>query len=274
MRMAFKPAPLPNSEIERAADVASLGVMRVDQTSIYLDYVSLAAELTDCPMSFINLLDQSSQWSLCGLGLPQQIFDQFREIPRDQSICQYAILSKEPTIINDLENDVIFSEHPIVIEEPHIRFYAGFPLVSKKGNVLGTLCLMDLEPRTIDKALIPAIQKLARRVVFQLEFAREKNRSDFEFFVDLLRTCKVNLGNLSLNELLFGLEHAEDQNLKDLSSEISEELVRLGFIKFIDGDPCLCDEFLLVRDKFMNRFEPRKVFKVDNDYIDSIFSEI
>ncbi|MGA0345999.1 MAG: GAF domain-containing protein [Alphaproteobacteria bacterium] len=271
--MHFKPAPLPNSEIERAADVASLGVMRIDQTSIYLDYVSLAAELTDCPMSFINLLDQASQWSLCGLGLPQQIFDQFREIPRDQSICQYALLSKEPTIISDLENDLIFSKHPIVTEEPHIRFYAGFPLVSKRGNVLGTLCLMDLKPRLIDEALIPAIQKLARRVAFQLEFAREKNRSDFEFFVDIVGTCKESLGNLSLDELLFGLKYTDGQNLKDLSSEISEELVRLGFVKFSNGDPCLCDEFLLVRDKFMNRLEPRKVFKVDNDYIDSIFSE-
>ena len=272
--MHFKPAPMPNSETERAADVASLGVMRVDQTSIYLDYVSLAAELTDCPMSFINLLDQSSQWSLCGLGLPQQIFDQFREIPRDQSICQYAILSKEPTIINDLENDVIFSDHPIVIEEPHIRFYAGFPLVSKKGNVLGTLCLMDLEPRIIDKALIPAIQKLARRVAFQLEFTREKNRSDFEFFVDMLDKCKENFGNLSVKELLFGLKHTEGEHLKDLSSEILEELARLRFVKFSSGDPCLCDEFISVREKFMNRFEPRKVFKVDNAYIDSIFSEI
>jgi len=271
--MNFKPAPLPNSEIERAADVASLGVMSVDQTSIYLDYVSLAAELTDCPMSFINLLDQASQWSLCGQGLPQQIFDQFREIPRDQSICQYALLSKEPTIINDLENDLVFSEHPIVIEEPHIRFYAGFPLISKRGNVLGTLCLMDFEPRLIDEGLIPVIQKLARRVVFQLEFAREKNRSDFEFFVDMLGTCKENLGNLSLNELLFGLKHTECCHLKDLGSEILEELVRLRFIKISNGDPCLGDEFLLVRDKFVNRFEPRKIFKVDNDYIDSIFSE-
>ena len=271
--MPFKPAPFPNSEIERAADVSSLGVMRVDQTNVYLDYVSLAAELTDCPMSFINLLDQSSQWSLCGLGLPEEVFDQFREIPRDQSICQYALLSREPTIIKNLEKDPIFSEHPIVTEDPYLRFYAGFPLVSKRGNVLGTLCLMDFKPRDIDTALIPAIQKLARRVVFQLEFAREKNASDLDFFVDMLGACRKNLGNLSADDLLLGLKYAHKSQLKGLNTDIEKELLRLGFIRVDDDEVHLSDEFVSVLSKFKNIFEPRKIFKVDENYIENIFAE-
>ena len=121
------------------------------------------------------------------------------------TICQYALLSHKPTIIKDLEKDALFNDHPMVTNEPNIRFYAGFPLISKRGNVMGTLCLIDYEPQHIEAGLIGVFDKLARRIAHQLELSKEKANQDVEYLTNILARVVNKFTGLTVDDLLFCL---------------------------------------------------------------------
>ena len=266
--MAFKPAKVPADESNRALDVKRLGVMNLDQTKSYFDYVSLAAEFSSCPLSFINLIDSDNQWSLCNFGLPPEVFEGFRKIPREEAICQYALSSVEPTIIEDLKADPIFSDHPIVSGEPFLKFYAGFPLISIRGNVLGTLCLLDFKPRHLDKTIITITEKLARRVTAQLELSQEKTDHDLEQLVNILSVCVQKLEKFTLEDLLFCLKHSKGIDLNTVGEDIFDRLKKSGIVEVSDGKRSFSKNWVSIMGKLKISHEPRKRIKIsENDII-------
>ena len=89
----------------------------------------------------------------------------------------------------------------------------------------------------------------------------------------MLGACRKNLGNLSADDLLLGLKYTHKSQLKGLDTDTEKELLRLGFVRACDGEVQLSDEFVSVLSKFKNIFEPRKIFKVDENYIENIFAE-
>nr|WP_234711218.1 PAS domain-containing protein [Nostoc punctiforme] len=100
----------------------------------------LAARLFNMPTVLISLVDESRAWFKSCVG-----FDA-REVPRDDTLCNFAVLTDEPLIIPDARLDDRFACNPFVQSEPGVRFYAGAPLLSQDGFNLGTLCLLDSQP--------------------------------------------------------------------------------------------------------------------------------
>jgi len=98
---------------------------------------------------------------------------QARETPRNISFCGHAILHRDCFIIEDALFDERFADNPLVINEPFMRFYAGMPLWSPEGFAIGTICVMDKKPRTLDKKQISALGMLANQVMSQLDLRRE-----------------------------------------------------------------------------------------------------
>ncbi|MHC5830728.1 MAG: GAF domain-containing protein, partial [Nostoc sp.] len=101
----------------------------------------LATRLFDMPIALISLVDESRAWFKSCIG-----FDA-REVSRDATLCSFAVLSHEPLIVPDAQQDDRFACNPFVQSEPGVRFYAGAPLLSRDGFNLGTLCLLDSQPR-------------------------------------------------------------------------------------------------------------------------------
>jgi hypothetical protein len=132
----------------------------------YDDIVALAAYLCDVPIALISLVDESRQWFKSRLGLNE------KETPRDVAFCAHAILQTEPLIVRDALKDTRFSDNALVTGSPHIRLYAGFPLVNPDGFALGTLCVIDRKPRRLSAEQKTAMQALARQVMALLELRR------------------------------------------------------------------------------------------------------
>lgn len=100
--------------------------------------------------------------------------------PRDQSFCQHALnIPKEVLVVEDSHNDERFKENPLVVGDPFIRFYAGVPLETAAGNILGTLCIIDNKPRTITEGQKSALQLIARKIMQHLETKKLLQEKEF-----------------------------------------------------------------------------------------------
>lgn len=119
----------------------------------------LAATVVDCPIALFSLVTGKRQWFKSRYGL------RARETPRQWAFCRYAILEDKPLIVEDAHADSRFNNNPLVLGAPHIRFYAGFPIADTAGFRLGTLCVIDREPRRLrgrERAALEAIAHLVQ----------------------------------------------------------------------------------------------------------------
>lgn len=157
---------------ERAASrlelLADFAVLDTPSEEAFDDIVFIAAQTCRAPIALISLLDRDRQWFKARLGIDAP------ETPIDQSVCKQDIDRPGLLIIPDLTQDDRTRGNPLVTGDPHLRFYAGAPLVSDRGIVIGRLCVIDREPRadglTDDQQKMLAA--LARQVVVQLEQKR------------------------------------------------------------------------------------------------------
>jgi diguanylate cyclase (GGDEF)-like protein len=122
----------------------------------------MARRIFQVPIALVSLVDENRQWFKSNAGLT--IF----ETPRDISFCGHAILGDDAFIVPDALEDARFADNPLVLHEPYIRFYAGCPLRSLDGSKLGTLCIIDTEPRTLSQEEIEILKDLARMAEHEL----------------------------------------------------------------------------------------------------------
>ncbi len=152
-----------SSEAARVAALNRYAILDSEPEQSFDDLVTLAAHICQTPMAMLSLVDDHRQWFKSKLGV------QVRETPREVSICAHAIQQGDLFVVPDTLQDARFRESPLVTGEPHIRFYAGAPLVNEDGYALGTLCVVDREPRELDSAQKEAIQALGRLALRQME---------------------------------------------------------------------------------------------------------
>ena len=165
----MKPAPIPANDQARLAELRSYGLLDTPPDQDFDDISNLACSIAATPIGVVSLVDENRQWfkSCIGLGV--------RETPRTISFCGHAILQPEPMLIGDALMDERFRDNPLVLGEPHIRFYGGFPLISSNGLCLGTLCIIDQQPRQLEPAQLESLQRLARLTVQLMELRRESH---------------------------------------------------------------------------------------------------
>ena len=128
----------------------------------------IAAQICNVPASLITLLDRDRQWFKSSFGFKIQ------ETPRAISFCNYSILDpKNVLVIPDLRIDERFSANPLVTGEPHAVFYAGAPLITPEGAVLGTICVLDGKANDLSDDQKEALQALATQVITKLELHKK-----------------------------------------------------------------------------------------------------
>ncbi|MDY6996902.1 MAG: diguanylate cyclase [Actinomycetota bacterium] len=160
-----------HTEADRLLALDSFKILDTPPESAYDDLTELAAHLCGAPMSAVSLVDSNRQWFKSRHG-----FD-LTETARDLAFCERAE-HREPSVLEvpDASMDQRFADHPMVLGEPFVRFYAGAPLVLADGNVVGTLCVFGPEPHSLSEQQRRLLAALARQVVGQLELRRQAQR--------------------------------------------------------------------------------------------------
>ena len=162
----MKPAPLPENEEQRLAALRRYDVLDTLPEVAFDELARLAAQICGAPIALITLLDEDRQWFKSHIGL------ETNETHRDLSFCAHAILQDDLFVVADAAVEERFADHPWVVGDPGVRFYAGTPLVTPEGYRLGTLCVYDRSPRQLRADHAGALKILARQVTTQLELRR------------------------------------------------------------------------------------------------------
>lgn len=158
------PFPRPANEAKRLEALRRYHLLDTPAEANFDDFTLLASFICETPIALISLLDERRQWfkSAVGLAVP--------ETPRDQAFCAHTILQQEVMVVEDATLDERFASNPLVTSAPSIRFYAGAPLVDQDGYALGSLCVIDRQPRVLSVEQRAALQALTRKLMREIEF--------------------------------------------------------------------------------------------------------
>ena len=162
----MKPAPIPDHDPERLAALHRLLILDTPPEERYDKIVAFASAEFDVPIALLSLIDSDRQWFKARTGLD------ICETGRDISFCGHAVAAEAPLVVEDALLDERFADNPLVLDAPHIRFYAGMPLRLHDGAVVGTLCLIDRRPRTLDAIDLAILATLRDLAIAELERGR------------------------------------------------------------------------------------------------------
>ena len=159
-------APRPANEPQRLDALRSYAILDTPVEAAFDDIVKVASQICGTPMALISLVDDVRQWFKASVGVA------VRETPVEMAFCAHAILQPEVLVVSDTQQDPRFIDNALVTGEPKLRFYAGAPLRTSDGYQLGTVCVLDREPRQLSNSQREALQALARQTMALLELRR------------------------------------------------------------------------------------------------------
>ncbi|WKN31527.1 ATP-binding protein [Porifericola rhodea] len=202
-----------NKESHRLSTLQDYQIMDTLEERDFDDIAEIASQICGTPISLITLVDDKRQWFKSHHGLATT------ETPREHAFCAYAIeQAHEVMVVSDPLNDPRFRNNPLVTHDPHIRFYAGAPLLAPNGEALGTLCVIDRKPNALNENQLKALKALANQVMAQMEL-RKKIRQLEEI-------------NKDLNEYAYIVSHDLKSPLNTLLSIV--ELFKINYLSHFD----------------------------------------
>jgi adenylate cyclase len=244
--------PIPDDDAERLEALAAYDVVGTPPEMDFDEIATLAAQICGCPVAVVNIVADKWEWYKGKCGIPPH----FNHEPRG-GICSTTICGTDILIVPDLTRDERFSTLDMVKGRPYLRFYAGVPLINPDGYALGTLCVVDHEPREIDARQIEALRCLAHQAVAQLELRRKVAELD------------------DMRRVLAAEKTRSEELLRDILPErIAEELKAEGRVRprYYDSVTILFTDFEGFT-RLSEHLEPRALIEELDEHF-SVFDDI
>lgn len=245
----MKTPATPIDEVGRIDALESLKILDTLAEEKFDRITRLCCRIFDVPIALVSLVDSNRQWFKSRQGLD------LGETSRDISFCGHAILGSDVFVIPDASKDARFADNPLVTHDPHIRFYAGYPLQSLNGSNLGTLCIIGREAKAFSQKDIDALSDLGYIIEQEImtmqlammdELTRISNRrgimSLMPHYLDFCKRQKttaslifIDLDNFKLINDRFG--HAEgDFAVSAFTEQMSNTLRQTDLLARFGGD--------------------------------------
>ena len=189
--------PQPSGVADRTPLLDTAGLLDTAKNEAFANIAQLAREIAVAPMASISLITQDRQWFLARPGLP------ITPPTHPTAFCVQTVLASEMFEIEDAYHDLRFENHPLVTGLPHIRFYAGVPLVLPSGESVGTLCVLDTVPRQMSATQKKSLKTLAQSAMNEIELRRRLVTLERE--VDRRQIAEAHILRLAMRDPLTGL---------------------------------------------------------------------
>ena len=211
-------ASIPFNDELRLQDLYSYGVLDTEKEKDFDELLEVAAHIYGCSIAAITFIDRERQWLKSKIGIAEDV----RETSRDIAFCAHTILNNDVLIVEDATKDERFCLNPFVIENPAIRFYAGAPIVSAGGYRLGSICVIDTQPRQLSQQEAKMLQIISSKISKMLEL-RQKNQ--------LLQSKTKEALHLQKQLLQKTLKKHEVER-KSISTTLHENIAQCRFLLF------------------------------------------
>jgi len=217
----------PEDESMRLNDLKSLDILDSPTEERFDRITRMAKRMFGVPIALVSLVDENRQWFKSCVGLD------VLETPRDISFCGHAILGDDLFIIPDTKTDERFSDNPLVLNEPYIRFYAGCPIKLPNNSKMGTLCIIDVKPRQLTDDDFNLLKDLAAMVESEIaalqiatldELTKISNRRGFNLLAE------KSLSYCRRTKVTASLVYFDLNNLKQVNDSFGHK----------EGDKLLC----------------------------------
>lgn len=230
-------APKPSNEFERALKLSEYDIDYSDIHGKLDDLTRLAAYVAGTPISMINLLDTTTQWTVSNFGLD------IHQMPRENTVCQYVILDDDSFEVPNLKKDDRFKDKDYVIGEPQIEYYYGVPLKTPDGHRIGAMCVMDTDEHQLSPEKVAFLKIIANEVITRIEYEHKLKlmRHNVDELKEIQRKVSHDIrgpigGIIGIAEIL--RDQAEDSKMSEFMELL--ELINKGGRSVLD----LADEIL------------------------------
>jgi class 3 adenylate cyclase len=163
------PIPIPANESERIETLRDFAILDTPPEPGFDDIAELAAHVCGAPIAFIGFIDETRDWLKATCGMPPGM----NEVPRELSVCSVTLCAADLVHIPDIEQEPRYEGFFGVKNGPNIRLYCGMPLITSRGHALGTLCIIDFVPRSLQPEQLESVRRLARQLVSRIELRRK-----------------------------------------------------------------------------------------------------
>lgn len=194
----MKTPEIPQDESSRLNTLNALNILDTLPEERFDRLTRMAKRLFGVPIALVSLVDENRQWFKSCQGLDAE------ETPRDISFCGHSILGDDTFVISDASQDERFFDNPLVLNAPHIRFYAGCPLKYVNGSKLGTLCIIDQKPRVLNQEDVEVLGDLAvmvEREIAAIQLATLDELTAISNRRGFLQLAEKNLSYCKRNDL-------------------------------------------------------------------------
>jgi diguanylate cyclase (GGDEF)-like protein len=251
---AYPQYPIPLNESHRLRELERYGLDEASDDPQFCRILELAVDVLAVPIGLVSLVDDCCQRFLCRHGF------EALSTPRDMAFCAHAIAGHEPLVVNDALQDERFNTNPLVVGPPHIRFYAGAPLCTERGYNLGTLCVLDLQPRDFDSQQVHRLKGLAALLMNEIEWRHRSqlcsltglHRRDAFFRLAAKEFRRAQERNWPLSLLTFDIDNFRQINMRwghEAGDQVLIDLVSLCQ-NLVDADDLMAriydEEFCLL----------------------------
>ena len=208
--------PVPVNEPHRLRELERYGLDNGTDDPHLSRILALTADVLQMPIGLISLVEENCQRFLCRHGL------EARSTPREMAFCAHAIAGDAPLIVGDATDDERFANNPLVLGPPHIRFYAGVPLRTQRGYNLGTLCVIDRQPRDFSLHQQKQLLEFAALLMHEIESRHLRNlcpltglhRRDSFFVLAEKEFKRAQLNQWPLALLSFDIDNFRQINMR------------------------------------------------------------
>ncbi|PQM59413.1 MAG: hypothetical protein CML40_07970 [Rhodobacteraceae bacterium] len=228
--MSEQLAPRPFNEEQRVKAVVKTGLIDAPKPEIFQVYCDLAKTITGFATASFSLFDGDVECAISATG--KDDFEVGAQWDRDKNnICSYVLLDTEPLLMNDVWSDPTWKNHPKAIDKTGARGYAGFPVVNKDNYALGTLCMTNPKPKSLDEEKISLVKKITENMALLLDVQADQKEITSQKVLEALAIFQGKEPMFSLDDFKSFLMLSADLRMDDTNSK-----------KLVDAGLCYVNE--------------------------------